>query len=252
MSSPPGARTRTDAPAAVAERTQPRARVLVVDDHDINVRLLQATLDAEHDVQVATDGEQALAACRLQAPDLVLLDVMMPGMDGFEVCRRLKADAATRDIPVIFITALGDEQAETKGLGAGAVDFISKPIRPRVVRARVHTHLTVKRQADLLRSLVYVDGLTGLCNRRSFDESLARECGRATRAGSPLSVALVDVDLFKRYNDHYGHQAGDDCLRRVADAMASCLQRPGDVCARYGGEEFAWVLPDTDLEGALH
>jgi diguanylate cyclase (GGDEF)-like protein len=132
------------------------------------------------------------------------------------------------------------------------VDFISKPINPKIVRARVKTHLTMKRQSDLLRQWVYIDGLTGVCNRRYFDEHLKSEWDRSARLGAPLSVALVDVDLFKRYNDHYGHQAGDECLRCVAAVMKSCLRRPTDMVARYGGEEFGLLLPDTDVAGALH
>jgi diguanylate cyclase (GGDEF)-like protein len=189
--------------------------------------------------------------CTGKQPDLVLLDVEMPGMDGYEVCRRLKADAATRDIPVIFVTAHSDEDAETRGLDAGAVDFISKPINPRIVRARVKTQLMLKAQSDLLRHWVYVDGLTGVHNRRYFDERLRSEWGRAVRNGTLLSVVLIDVDFFKRYNDRYGHQAGDDCLRRVAATLKSGLRRPGDLIARYGGEEFACLLPDTGLSGAL-
>jgi diguanylate cyclase (GGDEF)-like protein len=229
-----------------------RPRLLVVDDQRINIQALFQAFQADHKVQMATSGEQALSMCHSQPPDLVLLDVVMPGMDGFEVCRRLKADDATKDIPVIFVTGHNDEEAETRGLDVGAVDFISKPINPRIVRARVKTHLTMKRQSDLLRQWVYIDGLTGVCNRRYFDEHLKSEWARAKRLGASLSVALVDVDLFKRYNDHYGHQAGDEALRRVAAVMKACLRRPTDLVARYGGEEFGLLLPDTDAAGALH
>ena len=233
------------------EAADARPRLLVVDDQRANIQALYQAFASDHKVSMATNGEQALAMCRSQPPDLVLLDVVMPGMDGFEVCERLKADDATKDIPVIFVTAHNDEEAETRGLDVGAIDFISKPINPRVVRARVKTHLTMKRQADLLRQWVYIDGLTSVCNRRYFDERLKIEWDRAVRTGRALSVALVDVDLFKRYNDHYGHHAGDDCLRRVAAAMKACIKRPADMVARYGGEEFAILLPDTDEAGAL-
>ena len=175
----------------------------------------------------------------------------MPGMDGFEVCRRLQTDPATRDIPVIFVTARDDERDETHGLAIGAVDFISKPINPAIVRARVKTHLTLKRQADLLRDWAYIDSLTGVSNRRAFDERLALEWGRAQRQRSALSVALIDIDYFKRYNDHYGHPAGDVCLRQVAAVLKGGLMRPTDLLARYGGEEFVALLPDTGAEGAL-
>ena len=228
-----------------------RPRLLVVDDQPVNIQALYQAFAADHQVFMATSGEQALALCASKQPDLVLLDVVMPGMDGYEVCRRLKADEATRDIPVIFVTAHSDEAAETRGLDAGAVDFISKPINPTIVRARVRTHLTLKSQSDLLRQWVYVDGLTGVYNRRYFDEHLAAEWGRAVRAGTPLSVVLIDVDFFKRYNDRYGHQAGDDCLKRVAATLKAGLKRPGDMVARYGGEEFVCLLPDTPMAGAL-
>jgi diguanylate cyclase (GGDEF)-like protein len=246
----PAAAAATAAAAAAAAEERPR--LLVVDDQRANIQALFQAFQADYKVQMATSGEQALAICRSRPPDLVLLDVVMPGMDGFEVCRQLKADDTTKDIPVIFVTGHNEEEAETLGLDVGAVDFISKPINPRIVRARVRTHLTMKRQSDLLREWVYIDGLTGVCNRRYFDERLKSEWDRAVRLGTPLSVALVDVDLFKRYNDHYGHQAGDECLRRVAAVMKASLRRPTDMAARYGGEEFALLMPDTDANGALH
>ena len=226
-------------------------RLLIVDDQPVNVRALHETFAADHQVFMAIGGEQALQRCADHRPDLVLLDVSMPGLDGYEVCRRLKADLATRDIPVIFVTAHNDEASETRGLEVGAVDFISKPFNPQIVRARVKTHLTLKMQADLLRRWAYIDGLTGMHNRRSFDERLASEWARAVRSQAMLSVAMLDVDHFKRYNDRYGHQAGDECLRSVAAALKPVLKRPGDLLARYGGEEFVCLLPDTDLAGAL-
>lgn len=228
-----------------------RPRVLVVDDQPTHVHALYQILADDHQVFMATTGEQALAVCADKQPDLILLDVVMPGMDGYEVCQRLKADAATRDIPVIFFTAHTDESEEALGLDLGAVDFISKPINTKIVRARVKTHLTLKAQADLLRHWVYIDGLTGLHNRRHFDERLAAEWARSVRSGTALSVVMLDVDFFKHYNDHYGHQAGDDCLRRVANSLLEGLKRPADLLARYGGEEFVCLLPDTDLAGAM-
>jgi diguanylate cyclase (GGDEF)-like protein len=228
-----------------------RPRLLMVDDQPVNIQTLYQAFSADHQVLMATGGAQALSLCASHQPDLVLLDVMMPGMDGFEVCRRLKADPATRDIPVIFVTAHNDEAAETLGLALGAVDFISKPINPNIVRARAKTHLTLKAQSDLLRQWVYIDGLTGVHNRRHLDERLTAEWGRAVRNNAALSVILLDVDFFKRYNDHYGHQAGDDCLRQIASALKEGLKRPTDLVARYGGEEFVCLLPDTDLSGAM-
>ena len=239
------------APGLVIGAPPPRPRLLVVDDQPINIQALYQAFSADHQVFMATGGEQALAMCAAKQPDLVLLDVVMPGMDGHEVCRRLKADPATRDLPVIFVTAHNDEAAETLGLELGAVDFISKPINPKIVRARVRTHLTLKAQSDLLRQWVYIDGLTGVYNRRHFDERLASEWGRAQRSHSPLSVVLLDVDFFKRYNDHYGHQLGDECLRRIAGTLQDALRRPADMVARYGGEEFVCLLPETGVEGAM-
>lgn len=228
-----------------------RPRLLIVDDQPVNIQALYQVFCADHQVLMATSGEQALELCATRQPDLVLLDVVMPGMDGYEVCRRLKAHETTRDIPIIFVTAHSDEEAETRGLNAGAVDFISKPINPNIVRARVRTHLTLKAQSDLLRQWVYIDGLTGVHNRRHFDERFEIEWARSVRYGTTLSVILLDVDFFKRYNDRYGHQAGDDCLRRVANTLQNTLKRSGDLIARYGGEEFVCLLPNTDLSGAL-
>ena len=245
----------TGLPLNLLATTARRPRLLVVDDQPVNIQAIYQTFSADHQVLMATSGEQALELCLSKQPDLVLLDVVMPGMDGFEVCRRLKADEATRDIPVIFVTAQDDEAAETRGLDAGAVDFISKPINPKIVRARVRTQLTLKAQSDVLREWVYTDGLTGVHNRRYFDERLQVEWARAIRNdqgnGSALSVVLLDVDFFKRYNDCYGHLAGDECLRRIASALRACVRRPGDVVARFGGEEFVCLLPDTDLKGAM-
>jgi diguanylate cyclase (GGDEF)-like protein len=239
-------------PAELVPAAASRPRLLVVDDQPANIQAVHQVFAQDHQVLMAKGGEQALSLCSTQPPDLVLLDIEMPGMDGYEVCERLKADEATRHIPVIFVTAHRDEAAEAKGLELGAVDFIHKPINPTIVRARVKTHLTLKAQADLLRQWVYLDGLTGVHNRRYFDQQLDIEWRRARRAGSPLSVILLDVDFFKRYNDHYGHQAGDVCLRRVASALRSSLRRPSDLVARYGGEEFVCLLPETGLAGALH
>jgi diguanylate cyclase (GGDEF)-like protein len=228
-----------------------RAKLLIVDDQPLNIQALHEVFAADYRVYMATRGEDALRLCAEQQPDLVLLDVEMPGLDGYEVCARLKADPSTRDIAVIFVTAHREEAAETRCLDAGAVDFIIKPFNAQIVRARVRTHVTLKAQGDLLRRWAYIDGLTGVHNRRSLDERLASEWGRALRNRTALSVILLDVDFFKRYNDRYGHQAGDECLRRVAATLKSGLKRPGDLLARYGGEEFACLLPDTGLAGAL-
>jgi len=230
---------------------QRKPKLLVVDDQPINIQVMHQVFGSDYQVFMATSGAQALSLCRNNPPDLVLLDIVMPGMDGFEVCSQLKANEATRNIPVIFVTAHTDPAQETHGLSLGAVDFITKPITPAVVQARVRTHLTLKFQSDLLRNLVFLDGLTGVFNRRYFDQQLDVEWARASRAGTPLSLIMLDVDHFKAFNDHYGHQAGDDCLREIAATLKSCLKRPGDLVARYGGEEFACILPETPFDDAM-
>lgn len=228
-----------------------RPKLLVVDDQRINILVLNELFREGCEVFMATSGEQALQVCRAQLPDLVLLDVQMDGIDGYEVCRRLKADADTSNIPVIFITAQGGEADEVRGLQLGAVDFIAKPINPVIVRARVQTHLTLKLQSDILRSMALLDGLTGVANRRKFDEQLLRDWRHSQREQTSLSLILIDVDHFKRYNDRYGHQAGDTALQAVARVLSNTLRRPHDLLARYGGEGFVGVLPNTGLSEAV-
>lgn len=233
------------------EHCQGRPKLLVVDDQPINIRIINELFRADCDMHMATGGEQAIAISQSLQPDLILLDIMMDGMDGLEVCRLLKSDPATAAIPVIFITAKGDENDEALGLELGAVDYISKPLNPAIVRSRVKTHLTLKIQGDYLKGLASLDGLTGIPNRRAFDLRLADAWSQASREGTALSLIMIDIDYFKRYNDHFGHLAGDQCLSLVATALADSVNRPYDMAARYGGEEFACILPDTNLQGAL-
>lgn len=227
-----------------------RPKILIVDDERFNLNLLHVLLREDYRTMVATNGEQAFKAASSGAPDLILLDVNMPGIDGFEVCRRLKDEPATRNIPVIFITAMHDAADETQGFDLGAVDYITKPFHSAVVKARVRTHLRLKQQSDLLERYAFLDALTGLANRRAFDDKIVEEWNRCRRSTSPLSVLLIDIDHFKSYNDHYGHGAGDLCLSNVARTLSGCLQRAGDLLARYGGEEFVAVLPGNDADSA--
>jgi diguanylate cyclase (GGDEF)-like protein len=229
----------------------PRRRVLIVDDQPANVHTLAEVLREEYELFFATSGERALELAAGGGLDLVLLDVVMPGLDGFEVCRRLSLDEHTHGIPVIFVTALGEVGDETRGFDVGGVDYITKPISPPVVRARVRTHHELKDARDRLEQLASLDGLTAIANRRRFDVRLEDEWRRALRGAHWLSLALVDVDYFKRFNDHYGHGRGDECLRAVARALAAVCRRPADLVARYGGEEFALILPETDPVGAV-
>jgi len=178
--------------------------------------------------------------------DLVLLDVVMPGADGFEICQRLKHHPMTAAVPVIFVTALEERADETQGFTVGAVDYITKPIHPATVRARVRTHVELKRTRDLLEQLASIDPLTGVANRRQFDRALNEEWRRCRRDGRWLSLAIADVDNFKQFNDRWGHLAGDDRLRAIAASLARSSRRAGDLVARYGGEEFGLILPDVD------
>jgi diguanylate cyclase (GGDEF)-like protein len=230
--------------------SNPRPQLLIVDDQPLNIRLFHQIFHADHEVFFATNGEAALEFCKTNFPDLILLDVNMPGLNGYEVCRRLKQDERTREIPVIFVTAQSDVSQEEEGLAAGAVDFIAKSASANVMRARVGTLITLKRQSDLLRAMARVDALTGLANRRHFDETLSSEWRRCTRSGNPLSLALIDIDHFKLFNDRYGHQAGDSCLQQVSACLKAGFARSHDLVARYGGEEFVCVMPETPLEGA--
>ncbi len=222
-------------------------RILIVDDVPDNIRVLSRMLvDDEHEISAATGGRQALKLAASCAPDLILLDVMMPEMDGYQVCAALKADPLLRTIPVIFITALSDVEDETWGLGLGAVDYITKPFKEAIVRVRVKSHLELKRQRDILERLSHFDGLTGIPNRRAFDARLEEEWRRSLRSGDPLGAAMIDVDLFKQYNDAHGHLDGDGCLRAVASALTTVLNRGGDFVARYGGEEFVCLFSGMD------
>lgn len=223
-------------------------QLLVIDDDPLAIQVLAMTLEDVGEVSFATDGESALRMLSTQPADLVLLDAEMPGMDGFATCAAIHRRYP--DLPVIFVTAAADAASEVRALELGAVDFISKPINPPVVVARVNTHLKLKRYGDELRALATRDPLTGVANRRALFSRLDHEWRRATRSGASLSLMMIDVDFFKRYNDHYGHPEGDECLRRVAQAIAGAAARAGDLVARYGGEEFAVLMADTPPERA--
>ncbi|MHB8158594.1 MAG: diguanylate cyclase [Desulfocucumaceae bacterium] len=225
-------------------------KILIIDDVPSNILILREILQEDYEIFFSTSGKEGLEIALSEKPDLILLDVMMPQMDGYEVCARLKADPLTRAIPVIFVTAMGEMEDEARGLEAGAIDYIIKPIRPSIVKARVKNHLELKKYRDLLENLSAVDGLTGIANRRHLDGVLDTEWRRALRGSEKLSLIMIDIDFFKKYNDSYGHLAGDDCLRRVANIIKESVKRAGDLVARYGGEEFAVILPSADEENA--
>jgi diguanylate cyclase (GGDEF)-like protein len=204
--------------------------------------------------------------------DLILMDVMMPEIDGIEAVRKIKDDQALRDIPIIMVSAQDEEEQIEEAFNAGAIDYISKPLKKLELHARVHSALKLKEEMDRrkarerelevlnqflaeanqeLQRLSVTDGLTGIANRRYFDESLEKEWLRATRDRRSLSLIMIDIDFFKAFNDYYGHIAGDVCLKQIATALTGVVKRSGDLVARYGGEEFVILLPGTELEGAM-
>ena len=223
-----------------------KSQILIVDDDISIIHLLSEILRGTAQITFATKGEQALKMAQANQPDLILLDISMAEMDGFEVCRQLKLDPDTKDLPIIFMTAHDDTESEIKCFEAGAVDFVLKPFNPRVVQARVNVHLRLKQHVEMLGTLANRDGLTGLFNRRYFDEIYESEYRRHQRHQLPLGVVMIDIDCFKKYNDFYGHVDGDEALRRVAQALAGVCKRPGEMVARFGGEEFVALIPHMD------
>jgi diguanylate cyclase (GGDEF)-like protein len=243
---------RREAQPHPSETSGTDARILIVDDDPNAIQLLGKILADVGTLRFATNGKDALRLAREVTPDLILLDAEMPGMSGFQIFETLKRESALADVPVIFVTSHSEPGFEVSALEMGAADFIAKPFRSSLVLARVRTPLRLKQLSDELRRIATIDGLTGVANRRQFDESLEREWGGARRAGDPISLLLVDVDHFKLYNDRYGHPKGDDALRRVAQAIASSCLRATDLVARCGGEEFMVLLPKTSRNGAEH
>jgi diguanylate cyclase (GGDEF)-like protein len=227
-----------------------KPKILVVDDMPINITILDKILNPEYEILSAASGKEALEMAYRQIPDLILLDVVMPEMDGFEVCKKLKHDDKTKDIPVIFISANTQEEDESRGFEAGVVDYITKPVRATIVKARVRLQLELKSARDHLKSLSTIDGLTQVANRRKFDETMENEWRRNRRNQHPISLIMMDIDFFKAYNDHYGHLAGDECLKTMAREISAMARRPADLFARYGGEEFVLLLPEVDIKGA--
>lgn len=253
--------------------------ILIVDDIPVNLMLLEEMLQQEgySDIYCVRSGQEALEM--LETPDavgeridLILMDVMMPGMDGIETCRRIKAQDGLRDIPVIMVTIRDDDEALAQAFAMGATDYIIKPVKEIELLARVRAALKLKHETDrrkareqelveltrqldtMNRRLMHMvprDNLTEVGNRRYFDEVLVREWNRARREAVPLSLLMVDLDDFKKFNETHGRDKGDECLRKVADALRCVLKRAGDTVVRYGGEEFAAILPNTPNGGAL-
>jgi len=228
-----------------------KLKILIVEDSKLNQEVLRKILKKEYNLDFAHDGPEALEKSKADHPDLILLDIILPGMNGFEVLTELKKIDATRSIPVIIITGRTDPEEEVKGLQLGAVDYITKPFHQVVVKARVETQVRILKQMRIIESFGYIDTLTNIPNRRQFDQNMIREWNRARREKKPLSILMIDVDHFKIYNDTFGHQQGDVALQTVAGTITSSLKRKSDIPARWGGEEFSVLLPNTTEEGAI-
>lgn len=249
-----------------------RPNILAVDDNPRNLQVLGATLETTgFDLAFLTDGKAVVPWARAHLPTLILLDIMMPDIDGFDLCRALKADLITHEIPVIFVTARTEPEAVIRGFEAGAVDYVTKPFNIPELLARVRTHVELRqarleledyvRQLSMANSklsimmrrmeeLATTDELTGLENRRSFLQRFQDEETRAKRSGRRFCVAIIDIDFFKRVNDNYGHECGDYALKTACDGIRASI-RGQDSIARWGGEEFTLLLPETPLSGAL-
>jgi len=269
----------------VSDVVSAEAEILIVDDTPANLDLLASMLKDRFRVRAATSGRRALATARTYAIDLVLLDVDMPEMNGYEVCSELKRDKATHDVPVIFISALDAAIDKVAAFAVGGADYVTKPFQVAEVMARIEYQLRLARlKKDLerkneelgrayddvrriaaeledtnrqlavanvrLRTLSYLDGLTGVANRRRFDEALEEACAAANEFATPLSLVLIDLDHFKKLNDSQGHLDGDEALRAVAAILAERTESRGGLAARFGGEEFAWLLPGVALDEA--
>ena len=224
--------------------------VLIVDDAVTNTMVLAGCLKDKYQIKVASDGLRCLELVLLKPePDLILLDIEMPGMDGYEVCRQLKGNTLTKDIPIIFVTGNDQDEDEEKGLNLGAVDYITKPVRPSIMKARVRTHITLKQQRDQLLSMATHDQLTGLYNRHYLLHSAQNKISLSLRHDLPLSLVMMDIDHFKMVNDTYGHPVGDIVLQKIAELLEKhCRQE--DIVVRFGGEEFVIMLDHTDLHDA--
>jgi len=225
--------------------------ILIADDEKMNVDMLGGILSPMYNLLVSRNGSRAVELAKEHTPDLILLDVLMPDMTGFEVIKILKGDEKTVNIPVIFITGLSSAEDEARGFALGAVDYITKPFNKAVVKARVNTHLRIVDQMRIIKNIGLIDPLTKIANRRGFENRLTVEWSRAIRDQTPLSLLMMDIDMFKNYNDTNGHLQGDMALKTFVEVSVNSLMRDIDFIARWGGEEFVILLPGTAENGAI-
>lgn len=225
-----------------------RPIILIIDDDPLILEWLTHLLTEQADVFVTDGGETGVAMALQTRPNLIICDVVLPGISGISVCKRLQSDPLTRAIPVMFMSVQSEPDDEVAAFTAGAADFMKKPLVPGIVQARVRHLLQWQHEAASLRQMVNVDGLTGIFNRRYFEERFAEEWKRQRRNRGWLTVAMVDIDKFKDFNDYFGHIKGDDCLIQVAECLSKLVRRPADLVARFGGEEFVFILPHLNPE----
>lgn len=224
--------------------------ILVVDDMTTTLLLLHDLLKDTYEVKIAKSGTKALEI--LESPndiDLILLDIEMPDINGYDVCKRIKNNETIKNIPIIFITGRTSQEDEEYGLNLGAIDYITKPFNKAIVKLRIKNYLNLKIKNDMLEKLSMYDGLTNIRNRRFFDETFEKTFSEIKRDKKSLAVLMIDIDFFKPYNDNYGHGQGDETLRKVAKALEKTIKRASDFVARYGGEEFVILLKDINKDG---
>lgn len=226
-------------------------RILIVEDGLFNQFVLRKILEDSYTLAMAATAVEAMKKVHEFQPHLILLDIILPDANGFDILVTLKGREKTKDIPVIVITGLNSDEDEEKGFLLGAVDYIKRPFKNAIVRARVNTQIHIIHQMQMIEKMGMIDALTGISNRRAFDIQIHYEWRRAMREQSELAMMMIDIDKFKAYNDTYGHPQGDIMLQAVAEAIKSTLKRSTDLVYRYGGEEFAVLLPDTGLKGTL-
>jgi len=225
--------------------------LLVVDDEKMNLKVLTNILISEYTIFTASNGKNAIEKAKEYKPDLILLDIIMPEMDGFQTFSEIKKCDEIKNIPVIFVTGLSTTEDEEKGLAMDAVDYITKPFSSTIVKLRVRNQIQIINQMRTIERLSMMDQLTGIPNRRSFDERLQMEWRNSVREQWPISLLMIDIDKFKNVNDTYGHQQGDVVLKSIAKILPSLIRRPCDIAARWGGEEFVILLLNTPFEGAM-